>query len=404
MSVAAKPVQLGGHRVPVPHLVGPVGQPAPLYPNINMPAATALVDDALGKLAELRQAPAGTGGVTPQLLAMANAVVDYRTDRAGAIGGFQQAGNVGTPVERLGRVILPVGTTWPALFSYGKMASELEVLRDRPRDPDDYVYTGRFDHTKFLKDVAAALLADPATSARYATVSLPNFDRMLGFMEADTRIIDVRWMAYMFATAYWEAARVVTIGRRPDGRPIRQWETVAPVEETGQGVPRRYARPVKVETLGPTRARITEWDGDQFEVAEAGVVNTRRLTAGAAYNTPATSAYASAPGDEHTYYGRGYVQLTWWANYAAAGVAIGRGFDLLNDPELALDPDIAYKVMADGMITGRHYANTRQLQNYIYGALANYAGARAIVNAADPQPTIVTAAHIFERVLRGARS
>ena len=172
-------------------------------------------------------------------------------------------------------------------------------------------------------------------------------------------------------------------------------------------MPRNYARPVKVEQLGPTHARITEWDGNRFEITETSGTSptplTPRGTAGAAYNVPVNAEYTRATGDEHTYYGRGYVQLTWFYNYAAAGVAIGRGFDLLYRPELALDPDIAYHVMADGMITGRHYANRQTLQKFIYGATANYAGARAIVNARDAVPTIVTAARVFERVLLGAR-
>ena len=31
--------------------------------------------------------------------------------------------------------------------------------------------------------------------------------------------------------------------------------------------------------------------------------------------------YTNDPGDENAYYGRGYVQLTWWSNYAKASVA-----------------------------------------------------------------------------------
>lgn len=114
-------------------------------------------------------------------------------------------------------------------------------------------------------------------------------------------------------------------------------------------------------------------------------------------------AYVQAAGAEHSYFGRGYVQLTWWYNYAMAGITIGRNFDLVYNPELANDPDIAYKVMADGMITGRHYANGKRIQNYIYGTTADYVGARAIVNVYDLQPTIVEAAQVFEAALMAAR-
>lgn len=44
------------------------------------------------------------------------------------------------------------------------------------------------------------------------------------------------------------------------------------------------------------------------------------------------------------YTGRGFVQITWRANYAAAGSALG--VDLVGNPELALDPAIAARVLA----------------------------------------------------------
>jgi predicted chitinase len=55
----------------------------------------------------------------------------------------------------------------------------------------------------------------------------------------------------------------------------------------------------------------------------------------------AAKTYDQDDGIEHAYYGRGYVQLTWWSNYAQAGIAIGLGLDLLLDPELVKTPAIA---------------------------------------------------------------
>lgn len=401
MAQAPQRIPLGGQQVTVPVLAGPVG--AGNFPQINGPAAVAQVDAQFALIAELRSVPAAPGGVTPQHLAMADAVANYATDRPGAISRFQQTANVGTQEERTNRAILPRGSTWPALFGYARMAADLDAMRDRARDPRDYVVTGRFDRAVFARQAEAGLRANRDTAVKFHVGSLPNFERMLGFMENDSRIIDIRWMAYMFGTAYWEAAQTVVVGHRSNGRPIRQWATVVPIDETGRGGTRDYARPVKVERLGPTRARITEWDGDQIEVSEAGYRLARGQDGGAAYNAAASDVYRRAAGTEHVYFGRGYVQLTWWYHYAAASVAIGQGFDLLWNPEHAKDPDTAYKVMADGMITGRHYANRRRIQNYIAGPTANYAGARAIVNAADPQPTIVEAARVFEAALLAAR-
>lgn len=50
------------------------------------------------------------------------------------------------------------------------------------------------------------------------------------------------------------------------------------------------------------------------------------------------------PGDGRRYKGRGYVQLTGRANYGTYGAAIG--VDLVDAPDLALDPTIAAQVFA----------------------------------------------------------
>ncbi|PXA98041.1 hypothetical protein DMC47_10630 [Nostoc sp. 3335mG] len=403
MGVTPKKIRLADGEITLPVLPGPVGRPGPDYPGINRPESIALVDAQFALIAELRNAPLGPGGVTPQQLRMAIEVSGYRTNRAGAITGFQRTANVGTREERVAGVILPSGSTWEALYIHGQLAAKLDTLRDQRRNPQDYVYTGLFDHQLFLNESASRLRANPATAARYSPISRGNFDRMLTYMEQDPRLIDVRWMAYMFATAYWETARAVTVGLRPNGRPIRQFQTLAPVDETGSGKGYRYGRPVKVERLGVTKARITEWDGEQFEVNESGYTVPQGRRGGADYSKPAHRDYTSAAGREFVYHGRGYVQLTWWYNYAMASIAIGRGLALLWNPELAKNPDVAYFVMVDGMMTGRHYANRKMLQMYIAGATTNYAGAREIVNARDPQSAIVIAAEAFEAALLAAR-
>jgi putative chitinase len=56
------------------------------------------------------------------------------------------------------------------------------------------------------------------------------------------------------------------------------------------------------------------------------------------------------PGDGARYCGRGLVQLTGKANYAAAGQKLG--VDLLNHPELALVPEVAAEIMIHGMAEG----------------------------------------------------
>lgn len=50
------------------------------------------------------------------------------------------------------------------------------------------------------------------------------------------------------------------------------------------------------------------------------------------------------PGDGAKYHGRGFIQLTGRANYARYGNALG--LDLEGEPDLALTPDVAARVLA----------------------------------------------------------
>ncbi|MBI3248706.1 MAG: hypothetical protein HYZ50_19555 [Deltaproteobacteria bacterium] len=50
--------------------------------------------------------------------------------------------------------------------------------------------------------------------------------------------------------------------------------------------------------------------------------------------------------DGERFKGRGFIQLTGRANYDKHGKAIGLGDQLIQNPELANDPDIAAKLLA----------------------------------------------------------
>jgi putative chitinase len=80
--------------------------------------------------------------------------------------------------------------------------------------------------------------------------------------------------------------------------------------------------------------------------------------------------YRTPTGD---YYGRGFIQLTWESNYRAAGEAIG--IDLINNPDLALRPDIAAKIFAWYLAEGNHQERIRNALK-----VGDLAAARAVVN------------------------
>ena len=83
----------------------------------------------------------------------------------------------------------------------------------------------------------------------------------------------------------------------------------------------------------------------------------------------------------YPWYGRGYVQLTWESNYQAQDAKLGLQGALVRDPDLALDPDIALKVILGGMVDGDFTG--KKLSDYFTDTLTDWVDARRIVNGTD---------------------
>jgi hypothetical protein len=99
-------------------------------------------------------------------------------------------------------------------------------------------------------------------------------------------------------------------------------------------------------------------------------------------------------------YGRGYVQLTWDANYERADRELGLDGALIADYDLAMDPAIAYRILSSGMREG--WFTGRRLSHYIAGRKADYIGARRIINGTDRAALIADYARAFEGALKAA--
>ena len=89
-------------------------------------------------------------------------------------------------------------------------------------------------------------------------------------------------------------------------------------------------------------------------------------------------------GTGKVYYGRGYVQLTWYDNYVRFTkilMRLGYNVDLVNHPEQACIPEIAAKIaiigMRDGSFTGRC------LDDYFNPMKSDWFNARQIINGKD---------------------
>ena len=83
------------------------------------------------------------------------------------------------------------------------------------------------------------------------------------------------------------------------------------------------------------------------------------------------------------WHGRGYVQLTHLSNYDFVGRELG--IDLVGNPELALQPDIAAEVLIQGMMNGWFNGshNRRGLGSYVSDQGQDWFNARRTVNILD---------------------
>lgn len=154
-------------------------------------------------------------------------------------------------------------------------------------------------------------------------------------------LIDLRWLAYMLATTYHETAK-----------------TMQPIEEYGKGKGYRYGKKLK--------------------------------RSGVAYATP-----------DKLYYGRGYVQLTWYENYETMGRLLG--LDLLSNPELALHPNIASQIMFEGMTKGNSQFGDftgKSLENYFNDKKEDWVNARRIINGTDKSDLIAGYGKRFYNALK----
>jgi putative chitinase len=102
------------------------------------------------------------------------------------------------------------------------------------------------------------------------------------------------------------------------------------------------------------------------------------------------------------WYGRGYVQLTWSANYAKAGEKLG--IPLVAKPSLALQPDVAAQIMFVGMAEG--WFTGKKLADYFPPGApeADPVGARRIINGTDKAKEIAAYYRAFLLAITAAQA
>ena len=169
---------------------------------------------------------------------------------------------------------------------------------------------------------------------------------LLQKISGDGDVTDLRWAAYMLATVKLETAHTFTpiaeYGCNDANTPVCTPVTL----KNGQVVSRSYGNPVPCPNLS-LKPPLPCPNGKQT----------------------------------HTYYGRGYVQITHKNNYKNLSQKIGLGDQLVHAPERALDPEVAYSIMSVGMRQGLFTGE--KLSDYINNALCDYKNARKIINPGD---------------------
>ncbi len=188
---------------------------------------------------------------------------------------------------------------------------------------------------KFLFDQLRSQLF----GGKFSKSQVDGLNALLDVWEQSYAKKDDRWLAYALGTAYHEVAF-----------------TMRPIHELGGS---KYF------------FSMYDKDGDRPRVAAA-LGNTQK-------------------GDGVRFHGRGYVQLTGRTNYAKAKTLVGA--DLVSNPDLAMDPAIASKILFTGMETGLFTG--KKLGDYFNKTTEDWLNARRIINKLDKAPQIAAYAKRF---------
>lgn len=103
-------------------------------------------------------------------------------------------------------------------------------------------------------------------------------------------------------------------------------------------------------------------------------------------------AYGKTERTGKVYFGRGFIQLTWLDNYHTFTNRLG--IDLVNQPDLALQPNISTQIMVLGMVKGLFTGVSLADFTHADGTL-DYIRARTIVNGKDKAALIASYAEKF---------
>lgn len=197
------------------------------------------------------------------------------------------------------------------------------------------------------------------------------------------------------SAAFFDALRSGILGPTLSGEEVNGCNAILKAMD---GVPLSYAAyalATSYHETASTMLPIKEYGGPTYFTRMYDVSGARPKMAIANGNTCA--------GDGPKFCGRGYVQLTWKANYAKAGDKCG--VDLVQNPDHAMRPEIAAKIMREGMtegwFTGKKFND--YLPNRGTAERGQFTNARRIINGMDRAPQIAEHAMQFQRALEAGK-
>lgn len=112
-----------------------------------------------------------------------------------------------------------------------------------------------------------------------------------------------------------------------------------------------------------------------------------------------TEAWRAANLRYYPWHGRGFVQLTWQANYIRAGKALD--VDLISKPDRALDAETAAEILVIGCKEG--WFTGKKLGDYITLQKSDFVNARRVVNGTDKAQQIAKLAEQYDAALSRMR-
>lgn len=197
-------------------------------------------------------------------------------------------------------------------------------------------------------------------SGLFPGLSQPQVDGIVAILdEANKRGTPQTWLAYMLATPYLETGSAM--------QPIKE-----NLNYSAQGLQRTFPKYF-------TPPQATAYARQPERIANRAYAN--RMGNG-----------NEASGDGWLYRGRGLVQITGKDNYKKFGIA--------DDPDQALIDKVAVRIMFDGMEQG--IFTGKKLSDYFHDNVADWTGARRIINGQDRAKDIASYANIFYKAIRDA--